>query len=178
MLLKHSHKSIASRSPSLSQEHHLTRHKGSPLRHSPSSLCHLDAASTKELLHLGRGSPRPPAQSVLATPHQAGGSRTIAGEPLRPQGFRRTLYNLIHSRITSQGRHTLHSLSSKLSLALITHKACASLWMSKFSTWMAWIWSSKCLALLCTSTHSNTFKLESGRGINMPTHPYSHCSNG
>jgi hypothetical protein len=27
---------------------------------------------------------------------------TIAGEPLRPQGFRRTMYNLIHSRITSQ----------------------------------------------------------------------------
>jgi hypothetical protein len=28
---------------------------------------------------------------------------TIAGETLRPQGFRRTLYTLIHSRITSQG---------------------------------------------------------------------------
>jgi hypothetical protein len=46
---------------------------------------------------------------------------TIAGEPLRPQGFRRTLYNLIHSRITSQGGTTLHSLSSKLSLALSTY---------------------------------------------------------
>jgi hypothetical protein len=45
----------------------------------------------------------------------------IAGEPLRPQGFRHTLYNLIHSRITSQGWHTLYSLSSKLSLALSTH---------------------------------------------------------
>jgi hypothetical protein len=42
-----------------SQEHHLTCHKGSPLRHSPSSLGHLDAASTKELLHLGRGPPCP-----------------------------------------------------------------------------------------------------------------------
>jgi hypothetical protein len=43
------------------------------------------------------------AQSVLAAPHQVGGSMTIAGEPLWPQGFRRTLYTLIHSRITSQG---------------------------------------------------------------------------
>jgi hypothetical protein len=50
-LLKHSHKSIISWLPSLSQEHHLTRHKGSLLRHSPSSFGHLDAASTKELLH-------------------------------------------------------------------------------------------------------------------------------
>jgi hypothetical protein len=32
----------------------------SPLRHSPSSLGHLDAAFTKELLHQGRGSPHPP----------------------------------------------------------------------------------------------------------------------
>jgi hypothetical protein len=32
---------------------------------------------------------------------------TIAGEPLRPQGFQRTLYTLIHSRITSQGWHNL-----------------------------------------------------------------------
>jgi hypothetical protein len=32
---------------------------------------------------------------------------TIAGEPLRPQGFQQTLYNLIHSRITSQGWHNL-----------------------------------------------------------------------
>jgi hypothetical protein len=48
-----------------------------------------------------------PAQSVLAAPHQAGGSMTIAGEPLRPQGFPRTLYTLIHSRIMSQGWHNL-----------------------------------------------------------------------
>jgi hypothetical protein len=32
---------------------------------------------------------------------------TIVCEPLRPQGFRRTLYNLIHSRITSQRWHNL-----------------------------------------------------------------------
>jgi hypothetical protein len=78
-----------------------------PLRHSPSSLGHLDAASTKELLHQGRGVSTPPTQSVLTTAHQVGGLKTIAGEPLRPEGFRRTLYNLIHSRITSQGSHNL-----------------------------------------------------------------------
>jgi hypothetical protein len=44
----------------------------------------------------------------------------IVGVPLSPQGFRRTLYNLIHLRITSHGKHTLHSLSSKLGLALNT----------------------------------------------------------
>jgi hypothetical protein len=48
-----------------------------------------------------------PAQSVLSAPHQAGGSMTIAGEPLRPQGFQQTLYSLIHSRITTQGWHNL-----------------------------------------------------------------------
>jgi hypothetical protein len=32
---------------------------------------------------------------------------TIVGEPLRPQGFQRTLYTLIRSRITSQGWHNL-----------------------------------------------------------------------
>jgi hypothetical protein len=97
----------------------------------PSSLGHLDAASTKELLHLGRGSPRPPAQSVLAAPHQAGGSMTIAGEPLRPQGFRQTLYTLIHSRITSQGWYNLAltQLLAKPSTKHV-HKAYASLRMS------------------------------------------------
>jgi hypothetical protein len=74
-----------------------------------------------------------PAQSVIATPHQVGGSKTIASEPLRPQDFRRTLYNLIHSKITSQGSHTLQSLNSKLSLALNTHNACASM-DEQFST--------------------------------------------
>jgi hypothetical protein len=34
----------------------------------------------------------------------------ITGEPLRPQGFQRTLYNSIHSRITSQDWHN-HALT-------------------------------------------------------------------
>jgi hypothetical protein len=43
-------------------------------------------------------------------PHHSTPNRRVdddCGEPLRPQGFRRTLYNLIHSRITSQGWHNL-----------------------------------------------------------------------
>jgi hypothetical protein len=52
--------SLASRSPSLSQENHLTFHKGSPRRHSSSPLGHLDTSSTKDILHQGKGVSRPP----------------------------------------------------------------------------------------------------------------------
>jgi hypothetical protein len=38
---------------------------------------------------------------------------------------------------------------------------------------MAWIWSSKCLALLCISTQSIHIKWVSGGGINSPRHPKS-----
>jgi hypothetical protein len=38
---------------------------------------------------------------------------------------------------------------------------------------MDWIWSSRCLALLCTSTQSNNLKWVSGGGINSPRHPKS-----
>jgi hypothetical protein len=41
------------------------------------------------------------------------------------------------------------------------------------STWMAWIWSSKCLALLCTSTQSSHLKWVSGGCINNPRQPSS-----
>jgi hypothetical protein len=118
MLLKHSHKSIASRSLSPSQEYHLTRHKDSPLKHLPSSLGHLDAASTKELLHQGRGSPRPPhkVSSPLHTKPEGRWQLLVShlgpkasGEPCTPW-------------FTQESPHkigtTLHSLSSKLSLAL------------------------------------------------------------
>jgi hypothetical protein len=63
-------KSIASQSPSLFQDF-LTRHQGSR-----QVLGHLDAVSTKELLHERRGSPRPPHKAVVTAPHQAGGSMT------------------------------------------------------------------------------------------------------
>jgi hypothetical protein len=40
-------------------------------------------------------------------------------------------------------------------------------------TWMDWIWSSRCLELLCTSTQSSNLKWVSGGGINSPRHPKS-----
>jgi hypothetical protein len=43
----------------------------------------------------------------------------------------------------------------------------------QFSTWMAWIWFFKHLALLCTSTQSSNLKRVSGGGINSPRHPKS-----
>jgi hypothetical protein len=46
---------------------------------------------------------------------------TIADEPLRPQGFRRTLYNLIHSRITSQvGMWYVESSDGVLSFSFLS----------------------------------------------------------
>jgi hypothetical protein len=38
---------------------------------------------------------------------------------------------------------------------------------------MDWIWSSGCLALLCTSTQSSCLKWVSGRGLNSPRHQTS-----
>jgi hypothetical protein len=38
---------------------------------------------------------------------------------------------------------------------------------------MDWIWSSRCLKLLCTSTQSSNLKWVSGGGINSPRHPKS-----
>jgi hypothetical protein len=38
---------------------------------------------------------------------------------------------------------------------------------------MDWIWSSRCLELLCTSTQSSNLKWVSGRGINSPRHQTS-----
>jgi hypothetical protein len=43
----------------------------------------------------------------------------------------------------------------------------------QLSTWMDWIWSSRCLALSCTSTLSNNLKWASGGGINSPRYQTS-----
>jgi hypothetical protein len=40
-------------------------------------------------------------------------------------------------------------------------------------SWMDWIWSFRCLALICTSTQSSNLKWVSGGGINSPRHPKS-----
>jgi hypothetical protein len=44
----------------------------------------------------------------------------------------------------------------------------------KFSTLIDWIWSSRCLTLLCTSTQFNSLKWVSGGGIYSPRHQKSH----
>jgi hypothetical protein len=41
----------------------------------------------------------------------------------------------------------------------------------QFSTWMAWILSSKCLAHPCISTQSSHLNLVGGRDINSPRQP-------
>jgi hypothetical protein len=43
----------------------------------------------------------------------------------------------------------------------------------QLSTWMDWIWSSRCLELLCTSTQSSYLKWVSGGCINSPRHQTS-----
>jgi hypothetical protein len=65
----------------------------------------------------------------------------IAGEPPRPQGFRRTLYNLIQSRITSKGCHNL-ALTQLQANPITKHTHTLSVCKSideQFSTWMDWI---------------------------------------
>jgi hypothetical protein len=92
-----------------------------PLMHLPSSLGHLDAASTKELLHQGRGSPHPlhKVSSPLHTKPEGRWRLLVShlgpkdsGEPCTPW-------------FTQESPHkvgtTLHSLNSKLSLALSTY---------------------------------------------------------
>jgi hypothetical protein len=77
-------------------------------------------------LHYGASPPRKgvstsPAQRVLTTPHQAWGSMTIAGEPLRPQGIGEPCTTWSTQEPLHKVGTTLHSLSSKLSLALSTY---------------------------------------------------------
>jgi hypothetical protein len=133
MLLKQSQKSIASRSPSLSQEHHLTRHKSSPLMHSPSSLGHLDAASTKELLHLRRGSPCLPHKVSSPLHTKSEGRRRLPVSHLGPKASSAPCTTWFTQESPHKDGITLHSLSSKLSLALSRHIACASLWMGNLA---------------------------------------------
>jgi hypothetical protein len=118
---KHSHKSIASRSPSLSQEHHLTRHKGSPLRHSPRSLGHHDATSTKELLHQGNGSPRSPHKVSSPLHTKLEGWRRLPVSHLGPKASGEPCTPWFTQESPHKVGTTLHSLNSKLSLALSTH---------------------------------------------------------
>jgi hypothetical protein len=103
------------------QEHHLTRHKCLPLRHSPSSFDHLDAASTKELLHQGRGSPRPP-HTVFSPLHtKPKGRRRLPVSHLGPKASGEPCTHWFTQESPHKVGTSLHSLSSKLSLALNTY---------------------------------------------------------
>jgi hypothetical protein len=83
--------------------------------------CHLDAASTKELLHLGRGSPRPP-HKVSSTLHtKSEGRRQLPVSHLGPKGSGAPCTTWFTQESPHKVGTTLHSLSSKLSLALSTH---------------------------------------------------------
>jgi hypothetical protein len=120
-----------------------------------------------ELLHLWRGSPHPQHKVSSPLHTKPEGRRRLPVSHLGPKASG-TPYT---TWFTQESPHnigtTLHSLGSKLNLALSTHtqSMCKSM-DEQFSTWMAWIWSSKCLALLCTPTQSSNLKWASGGGIN------------
>jgi hypothetical protein len=93
----------------------------SPLRHSPSLLGHLDAAFTKELLHLGRGSPRLPHKVSLSLHTKPEGRRWLPVSHLDPKASSAPCTTLFTQESPHKIGTTMHSLSSKLSLALSTH---------------------------------------------------------
>ena len=70
--------------------------------------------STKELLHKGLGSPRPPHNLVDAAPHQTGGSKTCRQATKTPRRLTHKDTSVVHSKTSSQGSNTLltHSLRS------------------------------------------------------------------
>ena len=61
--------------------------------------------STKELLHKGWGSPRPPHKVVVAAPHQIGGSMTLPASQKAPRGRR--------SKMSSFGSLKNHSTKAQ-----------------------------------------------------------------
>ena len=93
----------------------------SPLRYSPSSLGHLDAASTKELLHQGRGSPRPPHKVSSPLHTKPEGRWRLPVSHLGPKASGEPCTTGFTQESPHKVGTTLHSLSSKLSLALSTY---------------------------------------------------------
>jgi hypothetical protein len=94
---------------------------GLPLRHLLSSLGHLDAASTKELLHQGRGSPRPPHKVSSPLHTKPEGRRRLPVSHLSPKAAGTPCTTWFTQESPHKVGTTLHSLSSKLSLALSTY---------------------------------------------------------
>jgi hypothetical protein len=152
-----------------------------PLRHSPSSLGHLDAASTKELLHQGRGVSTPPHKVSSPLHTKSEGRRRLPVSHLGPKASDAPCTTWFTQESPHKVRTTLHSLRSKLILALSTHTHTHTKHMQVYgwaiSTWMDLRWSSRCLALLSTFTQSNNLKWVSGGGYNCPKAPKEPLAN-
>ena len=118
----------------------MVSHKGTPtstlLKHSlrvlllgnkvpsaDSTMVTLILISTKELLHKGWGSPRPPHKVVHAAPHQVGGSLTLPASHQCSKGAAHRDTMLVHSRTTAQG--TTHCSLSHLRANLAHSQNCA-----------------------------------------------------
>jgi hypothetical protein len=73
---------------------------------------HLDAISTNELLHEGRGSPYPPHKTLVAAPQQAGASMTCQRGTKTLRGQHTKIQLVVHSRTNTQDSNALlsHSL--------------------------------------------------------------------
>jgi hypothetical protein len=89
----------------------LTRHEGLATKALAKFPVTLMPLSTKELLHEGWGSPRPPHKVVDAAPHQAGGSKTCRRATKTPRGRHAEIQLVVHTRTSIQGRNTLLSYS-------------------------------------------------------------------
>jgi hypothetical protein len=73
---------------------------------------HLDAISTNELLHEGRGSPCLLHKAVVAAPHQVGGPMTCRRATKTLRGRHTEIQLVVHVRTSTQGINALlsHSL--------------------------------------------------------------------
>ena len=118
MLLKHSIKSIASRPPCLFWGSSWLATKVCQV-----TMVILIPLSTKELLHEGWGSPRPPHKDVDAAPHQAEGSLTLPARHQDSKDDRHIEYKLEQLSSTAHKAHNI-SLTLKPPITL-TYKVCA-----------------------------------------------------
>src|SRR6185312_5583231 len=69
--------------------------------------------STKELVHEGRGSPRPPYKFVVAAPYQVGGSMTCRRATNAPRGRHIEIFLLVHSKTSHKAQHIACSLTQE-----------------------------------------------------------------
>jgi hypothetical protein len=92
----------------------LTRHEGLATKALAKFPVTLMPLSTKELLHEGWGSPRPPHKAVVAAPHQAGGSMTCWRATKTPRGRHTEIQLVVHSRNSTRSQHLAFTLSLEL----------------------------------------------------------------